>query len=142
MDISFSVQPKFFSVGLKLKHAREDERFVTLYNHRVEGIYNMMEALVWTELERIALAQQEACFCSLCKSDITAYALNRLPARYVSTQEGETRFKKLKMNERVYETVIEAVAHVSKHPHRANRMMTEHTINELFDSMDDLTKTE
>ena len=106
---------------------------MTLNNYRVDGIYNMMEPLVWMELETIAQTQQGTCFCSLCRSDITAYALNRLPARYVSTQEGETRFKSLERDEKVHETVVEAINHVSKHPHRANRMMTEHTVNELFE---------
>ncbi|MCL6632075.1 MAG: late competence development ComFB family protein [Alicyclobacillus herbarius] len=102
----------------------------------------MMEPLVWKEVERIAQNERDICFCSLCKSDITAYALNRLPARYVSTQEGETRFQELEIDDRVHETVVEAIRHVSKHPHRAHRTMTEYTVNELFDYMDEVGKRE
>ena len=116
---------------------------MTLINYRVEGIYNMMESLVWSELERVAETRLDACFCSLCKLDMTAYALNRLPARYASTQEGEARFKNLEgSSERLHQTVIEAIDHVSKHPHRTNRMMTEHTVNELFDSMNESTRVD
>lgn len=116
---------------------------MNLKNHRVEGIYNIMESLVWMELERFTqTGRDDICLCSLCKSDITAYALNRLPARYVSTQEGETRFKSIETNEDVYLTVVEAMNHVSKHPHRANRTMTEHTVNELFDYMNELGESE
>lgn len=115
---------------------------MTLNNHRVEGIYNIMESLVWTELERISQTTRDMCSCSLCKSDITAYALNCLPAQYVSTEEGETRVKNLETEEHVHGIVVEAINHVSKHPHRANRTMTEHAMNELFDCMDELSNSE
>ncbi|QSO48362.1 late competence development ComFB family protein [Alicyclobacillus mengziensis] len=110
---------------------------MTINNNRVEGIYNLMETLVWTELERIVQTERDdVCFCSLCKLDISAYALNRLPALYVSTQEGETRFTNLEMDKRVTGKVVEAIKHIAEHPHRANRTMTEYTVNELFDYID------
>lgn len=109
---------------------------MALNNHRVEGIYNVMEHVVSIELDRIVPSQPDVCFCSLCKSDIIAYALNRIPAKYVSTQEGEQNFNNYEMDERVHEIVIEGMNHISKNPHRSNRTMTEYTINELFLHMD------
>jgi len=120
---------------------REEEKSLTLNNHRVEGIYNVMESIVWMELDRIVPNYPDICFCPLCKSDIIAYALNRLTARYVSTEEGERNFKDFERDERVHEVVSEAITHVSMHPHRANRTMTEYTVNELFAHMDKSGRT-
>ena len=84
----------------------------------------------------MAPTQQDICFCWLCKSDITAYALNRLPARYVSTHEGEQNFTSLGMDEQVHKVVVEASKRISKYPHREDRTMMEYTVHELFDQMD------
>jgi hypothetical protein len=64
------------------------------------------------------------------------YALNRLPTRYVSTKEGETRYMHNDNHSVISNIVLDAINQVSKHPHRVNMTMTEYSVNELFDYID------
>jgi competence protein ComFB len=53
------------------------------------ALYNVTEALVRMMLEDAYLHKGRlACECEQCIDDIMAIALNRLPSRYVSTDEG------------------------------------------------------
>ncbi len=54
-----------------------------------------MEHLVMEQLEEI-LKHYNCCKCDKCKKDMYAYALNQLPAKYVTSVEGEA-FTKLEM---------------------------------------------
>ncbi len=54
-----------------------------------------MEHIVMEELEEI-LKHYNCCKCERCKKDMYAYALNQLPAKYVTSVEGEA-FTKLEM---------------------------------------------
>lgn len=49
---------------------------------------NITKMLVEQELDTL-LEEQNCCKCQKCREDIMAYALNRLPSFYVSTDEGE-----------------------------------------------------
>lgn len=100
---------------------------------RIDGIYNMMEAVVWDTLVFLTQNRDDICFCSECKRDMTAYALNRVPSYYVSTTEGESRF--IKSDEPVRDIIMEAINHVSKNPHRGSISMTEYSANQLFDRL-------
>lgn len=109
---------------------------MTLSNGRIEGIYNWMEEQVWEALQRLFPSHPNVCHCSLCEQDMSAYALNRLPASYVSTQEGEARLTSQELDQQVIKIVEAAIHHVSHHPHRPSRTMTEYTMNELFAGLD------
>lgn len=52
------------------------------------SVYNVMEQLVNDKLEE-RLAKYDCCKCEKCIDDMMAIALNRLPAKYVSTPKGE-----------------------------------------------------
>ena len=51
-------------------------------------LINMMEHYVDERLSEL-LTQNDCCKCEVCIEDMKAYALNRLPSRYVSTVNGE-----------------------------------------------------
>ena len=51
------------------------------------ALVNMMESFVDEALEKM-LASESCCKCARCKEDMKAIALNALPAKYVSTQNG------------------------------------------------------
>ncbi|PHV69576.1 competence protein ComFB [Sporanaerobium hydrogeniformans] len=61
----------------------------------MDGVYNYMEHLVKKQLDEV-LKRYECCKCPQCKRDMYAYALNLLPAKYVTSLEGEA-FTKLEM---------------------------------------------
>lgn len=49
---------------------------------------NITEILANQKLE-VLLKDNDCCKCDKCKEDMLAYALNKLPPSYVSTDEGE-----------------------------------------------------
>lgn len=53
-------------------------------------IYNVMEEFVKEEVEHLMNQEDyKGCTCERCRSDIIAMALNKLPAKYVVTEQGE-----------------------------------------------------
>lgn len=81
---------------------------------------NYMEKIVKETLMRILKEREDICKCEKCVSDMMAYALNRLPPKYMSTDRGYI-FLKLKEIEvqfqvDVLEAVLEAIDVVSKNP--------------------------
>ncbi|MBE6901378.1 MAG: competence protein ComFB [Ruminococcaceae bacterium] len=57
------------------------------------SIINVMEAFVGERLEEM-LKTENCCKCERCMDDMKAIALNKLPAKYVSSHNGEL-FSKL-----------------------------------------------
>ena len=49
---------------------------------------NITEVLVRQKLDKM-IEHEDCCKCQKCQEDIIAYALNRLPTKYVSTDDGE-----------------------------------------------------
>ena len=49
---------------------------------------NLMEDIVIHRLDEL-LPKLDCCQCNQCRLDIASYALNRLPAKYVVTTQGE-----------------------------------------------------
>lgn len=52
------------------------------------ALVNIMEGIVADKLEEM-LKSENCCKCGRCVEDMTALALNKLPAKYVSTHNGE-----------------------------------------------------
>ncbi|MDR0919833.1 MAG: late competence development ComFB family protein [Oscillospiraceae bacterium] len=52
-------------------------------------LVNVMENVVTSILDLNKKKYPDACFCQKCTDDIKAIALNKLPAKYVSTIKGE-----------------------------------------------------
>jgi len=83
------------------------------------ALVNIMEGIVKDKLTEM-LKNENCCKCERCVEDMTALALNKLPARYVSTHNGEL-FSKLNALVRqstvdLNIAVAEAIACVSKRP--------------------------
>ncbi|HHW60856.1 MAG TPA: late competence development ComFB family protein [Syntrophomonadaceae bacterium] len=53
------------------------------------AIYNVVEQVVWSHLDKVMAQKANICCCELCRDDIAAWALNQLPPRYVTTALGE-----------------------------------------------------
>lgn len=83
------------------------------------ALINVMEDIVKDKLNEM-LRTENCCKCDRCIEDMTALALNKLPARYVSTHNGEL-FSKLNSLVRQNSVdlniaVAEAISCVSKKP--------------------------
>ena len=83
------------------------------------ALVNIMEYIFNDKLTEM-LKTENCCKCDRCVEDMTALALNKLPARYVSTHNGEL-FSKLNSLVRQNSVdlniaVAEAIACVSKKP--------------------------
>lgn len=81
---------------------------------------NITEEVVLKRIDEL-IGTLNCCKCQQCRMDIASYALNRLPAKYVATTQGEL-LSKLDMVEPQYETsiltnIIQAATIVSQHPH-------------------------
>ncbi len=83
------------------------------------ALVNVMEKIVYDKLEEM-LKTENCCKCERCLEDMEAIALNKLPARYVSTRNGEL-FSKLNATVRqsavdINIAVSNAIACVSSKP--------------------------
>ncbi len=83
-------------------------------------VENMMEIIVKDRFDKV-IDQLDCCQCERCKSDIIAYALNHLPAKYVTSVAGQL-FAKLEyfslQNEaNVLTALIQAAKIVNSNPH-------------------------
>lgn len=83
------------------------------------ALVNVMERIVKEKLEEM-LNNEKCCKCERCVEDMTARALNKLPAKYVSTHNGEL-FSKLDSSIRqnsvdINIAVAEAIECIAKNP--------------------------
>ncbi len=83
-------------------------------------LINMMEHYVDERISEL-IAQYDCCKCEVCVEDMKAYALNRLPAKYVSTVNGEifTRITQELENQPTVDldvAVIQAIQSISSNP--------------------------
>ena len=55
----------------------------------MEGLRNIMEDDVERQLNKLLPTMPNICSCEICRSDMAAYALNRLKPNYVRSDKGE-----------------------------------------------------
>ncbi len=83
-------------------------------------IVNYMEDIVRDTLESLLSERKDICKCQKCKLDMIAWALNRLPPKYVVTDKGRmyTKLKEQEIQFRadVVQELTRAIAHISKDP--------------------------
>lgn len=83
-------------------------------------VYNYMEYIVHDALEDILKSRQDVCKCERCRLDMQAWALNRLPPKYVVTEKGRvfTKLQEVEVQFRadVLREVTRAVSQISKNP--------------------------
>lgn len=83
-------------------------------------VYNYMEDIVGDELEKLLADTKDICKCPKCKLDMSAWALNRLPPKYIVTDKGRI-FTKLSEQDMqfhvdVIREVTRAILSVSRNP--------------------------
>ena len=91
------------------------------------AIENIMERIVWDNMEKVMDNKAGMCRCEICKSDIAAYALNKLQPHYVATVKGSAITRAQFMGNQYYLDMImiitEAVERVGAHPrHNADNI--------------------
>ena len=83
-------------------------------------VYNFMEDVVKEELDNLLAEKENICKCAKCKLDMTAWALNRLPPKYVVSDKGRifTRLQEVETQFRADVTIqlMKAVSLISKNP--------------------------
>lgn len=80
---------------------------------------NLMEDYVILTLDQL-MDKLDCCKCQQCRLDMASYALNRLPAKYVATTQGELMSKLCEFDTQfetsVVSTLTKAAAVISKKP--------------------------
>ena len=78
-------------------------------------IHNYMEEAVKEVLDDILSQREDVCKCDICRSDMMALALNRLPSKYVATQKGRVYTKLEEINVQFKTDIIKEVARAVEH---------------------------
>ncbi|MCI9078048.1 MAG: late competence development ComFB family protein [Lachnospiraceae bacterium] len=85
----------------------------------MEGLTNMMEETVLTKIDQL-WQTTDFCKCDQCRIDIAAYALNRLPPRYVHSLAGELIHKfdasTIQMDAEITACVYNAIVRIGEDP--------------------------
>lgn len=83
-------------------------------------VYNYMEYIVSDELEKLLASAEPLCKCQKCKLDIAAWALNRLPPKYIVSEKGRMYAKLGEQNIQsrvdVIRELTRAIVNVGKNP--------------------------
>ena len=83
-------------------------------------VYNHMEDVVKDTLEDLLSKKEDICKCEKCKFDIMAWALNRLPPKYIVSDRGRifTKLQEVEVQFRadVVRELTKAISHISKNP--------------------------
>jgi competence protein ComFB len=74
------------------------------------GVTNYMERVVSDVLEQHWEHLNMPCCCEICKNDILALTLNRVPARYVSNEKGRLIVQATMMEEQLVADVLREIA--------------------------------
>jgi competence protein ComFB len=83
-------------------------------------LYNYMEDVVKDTLEDLLSQKEDICKCQKCKFDMMAWALNRLPPKYIVSDKGRifTKLQGVEVQFRadVVRELTKAISHISKSP--------------------------
>jgi len=85
------------------------------------NVINTMEPIIQSLFTEYIKQSPLACNCERCQVDVKVIALNRLPARYVSSLRGEVFMKTQLLNPQLRSDVMRELAHaaeiVANNPH-------------------------
>jgi competence protein ComFB len=83
-------------------------------------VFNYMEDIVTEVLASLLSDRQDICKCEKCQLDIAAWALNRLPPKYVVSDKGRlfTKLQEVQVQFKadVVRELTHAIAQISKNP--------------------------
>lgn len=84
-------------------------------------LVNVMEIMVPELIDEVLKVNKNLCGCERCRLDLAAIVLNKLPASYVVTLEGEIRLRTNALRQQfrvdIFKVIVEAAEIVSGHPH-------------------------
>ncbi|MFW5998804.1 MAG: late competence development ComFB family protein [Bacillota bacterium] len=80
----------------------------TLHNHTEDIVLDTMTQLLYSD------KYNQVCTCNQCLLDIASFALNRLPAKYVSSPEGNLHTKLDEFEQQYQVDIIKIVARAIK----------------------------
>ena len=86
------------------------------------ALVNVMEKLVQEKLEEM-LKIENCCKCDRCVEDMTAKALNKLPAKYVSTHNGDH----ISNQQTTHRQNTDQINDTQAQPHQKNTNTPSHT---------------
>lgn len=90
----------------------------------MEGLTNLMEETVMKKINQI-WSQTNFCKCEKCRLDVAAFALNRLPAKYVRSLEGALihRFETetTQTDAEITSVVYNAIRRIGEDPHHGQK---------------------
>lgn len=75
---------------------------------------NSMEPIVQDLFSEFVKKSPLACDCGQCQLDVLVIALNRLPAKYVSSQRGEVYIRTLQLNTQLRSDIMRELAYAAK----------------------------
>ena len=86
----------------------------------MQELHNVMEDFVEEKLNSVLRQMEQYCQCEQCRRDMEAYALNRLPAKYVVSEKGIVfqKFDSLSVQSdaEITTAVTKAVEMIGRHP--------------------------
>lgn len=74
------------------------------------GVVNYMERVVEEVLTQQWGQMNLTCTCGICKNDVLALALNRLPTRYIANDKGRMIMQATMMDEQLLADVLREIA--------------------------------
>lgn len=84
-------------------------------------MHNIIEDVAKDYLEQILLKRYDVCSCDKCKEDILAYALTRIPPKYVTTDSGAVyavmEQARVEHQATIFKQLLKAVELISEKPH-------------------------
>lgn len=105
----------------------------------VEKLKNIIEDIAIDFLDKTLTSRIDICSCSMCKNDMLAYVLSRVPAKYVTTEKGalhtiidQTRIEK---EAEVGRAVITAMETIGAHPRHESKEDKNQTFQILLDKI-------
>lgn len=82
--------------------------------------YNIMEDIVKKYLDEMLVLRYDICTCKLCREDIIAYVLSRIPPKYVTTDSGamHTLMEQLKLEQasQILREIVNGIQNISQKP--------------------------
>ena len=86
----------------------------------VNKLKNIIEDIARNHLDSALTLRYDICTCSICKNDMLAFVLSRVPARYVTTEQGAlytiSQQYEIEHQAEITKAITEAIDIISKNP--------------------------
>ncbi|MFH1339112.1 MAG: CheR family methyltransferase [Candidatus Omnitrophota bacterium] len=104
-----------------------------------EKLKNIIEDVALDFLNIVLALRYDICTCDMCKNDMLAYVLSRVPAKYVTTEEGSLHTiidqTKVEHQAQIGREIIKAIEVISKNPRHEVKEDREKSFELLLDKI-------